>query len=305
MKSTNHNEAKVKEISKRIVVATAAIPLVLGLMYLGGWYLAVPLATFAGWAAHELYRLAQQKGVTPIEWVGMIASVLFVLFAAWRPTFQGFAPFALAVIGLTSILAALEVMRKRGPSGKPLATAAITVFGAIYTGLALSFAPLLLQLPIEYGWTLDTVDSLASLYVVALPLVATWLGDASAYFVGTEWGRCRSRLAPEISPNKSWVGFWANLAGGSAAGVVWFFVTSERLPGLADAGFVLFAFIGGLLGFAAVLGDLLESVFKREAGVKDSGVMFPGHGGALDRIDSLVFTIPSSYVLLVLLGELL
>tara|TARA_Y100001970_G_scaffold153805_1_gene188298 strand:- start:1646 stop:2533 length:888 start_codon:yes stop_codon:yes gene_type:complete len=295
----------VKEISKRIVVATAAIPLVLGLMYLGGWYLAVPLATFAGWAAHELYRLAQQKGVTPIEWVGMIASVLFVLFAAWRPTFQGFAPFALAVIGLTSILAALEVMRKRGPSGKPLATAAITVFGAIYTGLALSFAPLLLQLPIEYGWTLDTVDSLASLYVVALPLVATWLGDASAYFVGTEWGRCRSRLAPEISPNKSWVGFWANLAGGSAAGVVWFFVTSERLPGLADAGFVLFAFIGGLLGFAAVLGDLLESVFKREAGVKDSGVMFPGHGGALDRIDSLVFTIPSSYVLLVLLGELL
>tara|TARA_Y100001934_G_scaffold76046_2_gene94642 strand:+ start:1957 stop:2844 length:888 start_codon:yes stop_codon:yes gene_type:complete len=295
----------VKEISKRIVVATAAIPLVLGLMYLGGWYLAVPLAIFAGWAAHELYRLAQQKGVTPIEWVGMIASVLFVLFAAWRPTFQGFAPFALAVIGLTSILAALEVMRKRGPSGKPLATAAITVFGAIYTGLALSFAPLLLQLPIEYGWTLDTVDSLASLYVVALPLVATWLGDASAYFVGTEWGRCRSRLAPEISPNKSWVGFWANLAGGSAAGVVWFFVTSERLPGLADAGFVLFAFIGGLLGFAAVLGDLLESVFKREAGVKDSGVMFPGHGGALDRIDSLVFTIPSSYVLLVLLGELL
>jgi len=295
----------VKEISKRIVVATAAIPLVLGLMYLGGWYLAVPLATFAGWAAHELYRLAQQKGVTPIEWVGVIASVLFVLFAAWRPTFQGFAPFALAVIGLTSILAALEVMRKRGPSGKPLATAAITVFGAIYTGLALSFAPLLLQLPIEYGWTLDTVDSLASLYVVALPLVATWLGDASAYFVGTEWGRCRSRLAPEISPNKSWVGFWANLAGGSAAGVVWFFVTSERLPGLADAGFVLFAFIGGLLGFAAVLGDLLESVFKREAGVKDSGVMFPGHGGALDRIDSLVFTIPSSYVLLVLLGELL
>ncbi len=243
--------------------------------------------------------------MNPIEWVGVTASVLFVLFAAWRPTFRDFAPFALVVIGLASILAALEVMRKRGPSGKPLATAAITVFGAIYTGLALAFAPLLIQLPIEHGWTLDTVDSLASLYIVALPLVATWLGDASAYFVGTEWGRCRSRLAPEISPNKSWVGFWANLAGGSVAGVVWFFVTSERLPGLADAGFVLFAFIGGLLGFAAVLGDLLESVFKREAGVKDSGLLFPGHGGALDRIDSLVLTIPSSYVLLVLLGKLL
>ena len=295
----------MKELSKRTVVATAAIPFVLGLMYLGGWYLAVPLAVFAGWAAHELYRLAQEKGVNPIEWVGVTASVLFVLFAAWRPTFRDFAPFALVVIGLASILAALEVMRKRGPSGKPLAAAAVTVFGAIYTGLALAFAPLLIQLPIEHGWGLDTADSLASLYIVALPLVATWLGDASAYFVGTEWGRCRSRLAPEISPNKSWVGFWANLAGGSVAGVVWFFVTSERLPGLADAGFVLFAFIGGLLGFAAVLGDLLESVFKREAGVKDSGLLFPGHGGALDRIDSLVLTIPSSYVLLVLLGKLL
>ncbi len=295
----------MKELSKRTLVATAAIPVVLGLMYLGGWYLAAPLATFAGWAAHELYRLAQEKGVNPIEWVGVTASVLFVLFAAWSPTFQGFAPFALAVIGFASILAALEVMRKQGTKGNPLATASITVFGAIYTGLALAFAPLLLQLPIEYAWTLDTVDSLASLYIVALPLVATWLGDASAYFVGTEWGGCRSRLAPEISPNKSWVGFWANLAGGSVAGVVWLFVTSERLPGLADAGFVVFAFIGGLLGFAAVLGDLLESVFKREAGVKDSGLLFPGHGGALDRIDSLVFTIPASYVLLVLLGELL
>ena len=72
------------------------------------------ISAFAGWAAHELYRLAQEKGVNPIEWVGVTASVLFVLFAAWRPTFRDFAPFALVVIGLASILAALEVMRKRG-----------------------------------------------------------------------------------------------------------------------------------------------------------------------------------------------
>jgi len=295
----------MRELYKRTVVATGAIPLVLGLMYLGGWYLAVPLATFAGWSAHELYRFADRKGVQPIECVGVAASGLFVLFAAWRPTFQDFSPLALSVIAVASVLAAAEVMRGQGLGGKPLAAAAITVYGAIYTGLALAFVPLLLELPFERGWASSAVDPLAALYMVALPLVATWVGDAAAYFIGTKWGRCRSRLAPEISPNKSWVGFWANLAGGSVAGVGWLFVTSESLPGLADAGFILFAVIGGLLGFAAVIGDLLESVLKREAGVKDSGVLFPGHGGALDRIDSLVLTIPTSYLLLIVLGQFL
>ena len=151
---------------------------------------------------------------------------------------------------------------------------------------------------------MSAADPLASLFIVALPLAATWIGDASAYFAGTAWGKGRARLAPTISPNKSWVGFWANLAGGAVAAVAWLFLVQDRLPGLADAGILAFAVVGAVLGFVAVIGDLLESVFKREAGVKDSGTLFPGHGGVLDRIDSLVFTIPTSYALLILVANL-
>ncbi len=293
----------MNELAKRVAVSVVAIPAVLALVYLGGWFVAAPLAAFAAWGAHEVYRFAQEKDVRPIEWVGVTASASFVLLAAWRPVFREFAPFALGIVIVASVVAALEAMRTRGPEGSPLPAAAVTVFGSIYTGLALGFLPLLLALPVHQGWTTGSVDPLASLYIVALPLVATWVGDASAYFAGTWWGKGRARLAPTISPNKSWVGFWANVAGAAVAGVAWLSVVGGRLPELAEAGVLPLALVGAALGFVAVIGDLLESVFKREAGLKDSGGLFPGHGGVLDRIDSLIFTIPVSYGLLILLAN--
>ena len=84
------------------------------------------------------------------------------------------------------------------------------------------------------------------------PLAATWIGDAAAYFAGTAWGKGRARLAPNISPNKSWVGFWASLAGGSAAAVGWLFVAGGRLPGLTGAGVLPFALIGAVLGHSVI-----------------------------------------------------
>lgn len=294
----------MSELSKRVAVAVVAIPLVLGLAYLGGWFLAIPLSAFAGWGAHEAYRLARVREIRPIEWVGVPAAVSLVLLGAWRPGFDEYAPFGLAVVLGASLLAAVEAMRTRGAAGNPLAAVSITVFGAIYSGLALAFIPFLLALPGDRGWTASAADPVAPLLVVALPLAATWVGDAAAYFAGTTWGKGRARLAPTISPNKSWVGFWASLVGGGATGVAWLFIVQGRLPVLAEVGAVPFALIGALLGLVAVIGDLLESLFKREAGVKDSGSFFPGHGGVLDRIDSLVLTIPVSYGVLILVVNL-
>ncbi|MGB1779176.1 MAG: phosphatidate cytidylyltransferase, partial [Longimicrobiales bacterium] len=190
----------MSELSKRVAVAVVAIPIVLGLAYLGGWFLAVPLSAFAAWGAHEAYRLAHAKGTHPIEWVGVPAAALLVLLGAWRPTFAGYAPFGLAVIIGTSLLAAVEAMRTRGADGNPLPTVSVTVFGAIYSGLALTFIPFLLALPDDRAWTAADSDPVAPLLVVALPLAATWIGDASAYFAGTTWGKGRARLAPTISP---------------------------------------------------------------------------------------------------------
>ena len=135
--------------------------------------------------------------------------------------------------------------------------------------------------------------------MVALPLASTWLGDASAFFAGKAWGT--KRLAPAISPNKSWVGAWAGILGASVGAMGWFFIAETFLQGMAIGSLAEAAAVGAVLGVGAILGDLVESVLKREAGVKDSGAVFPGHGGVLDRLDALIFTLPLAYALLLML----
>jgi phosphatidate cytidylyltransferase len=290
----------VSELAKRWAVAVVAIPLVFLFGYRGGWTLAVPLAGFAGWAAHECYRLAARKEVRPLGPIGSATAAGLVLMAALRPTFATFAPFALALIGVSAMVTVVSAMVVRGPGERPLAATSITLFGAIYAGLSLSFMPLLHALPTALNWGGGSSPAWSGFLVLTLPLVATWVGDASALFAGTAWGK--AKLAPTISPNKSWVGFCAELGGGAVAGVVWVLFAGPYLPNLAQLPVAVFACLGALLGLAAVIGDLVESLLKREAGVKDSGTFFPGHGGVIDRIDSLMFTIPTAYWALVVLG---
>lgn len=289
----------MSDLAKRVAVAAVGIPAVLGLVYLGGWYLAVPLAAMAALGVHELFRFTSAAGVRPVSGAGAAAAAAFVLLAAWQPTFRAFSPWALALVGGLAALALMSVLFGRGPEGRPLGTAAVTLFGPVYVGLSLAVVPLLHALPATRGWSARAADPWTGLTVVALPLAATWIGDASAYFAGSAWGR--SKLAPSVSPKKSWVGFWAELIGGAAAAGAWLAVALPRLPGLALAPFAIVS-LGVLLGLAAVLGDLAESLLKREAGVKDSGTVFPGHGGMLDRLDALLFTMPVAYVALALFG---
>jgi phosphatidate cytidylyltransferase len=288
----------MSELHKRLAVAGVGIPTVLGLVYLGGWFIAVPLSGFAAWSTHELYRLAAQKGVAPLGIVGYPTSAALVLLAAWQPEFVGYAPYALGVLGaatLTTIVAELFV---RGPEPSPLVDVAVTLFGSVYVGLALAFMPLLNALPQTRSWAPGGNAALSGLVIVALPLAATWIGDASAFFAGTAWGK--KKLAPAISPNKSWVGFWADVVGASVAALLWMIVAGRYLPGL-ELSWLVVAVVGAVMGVGAVAGDLVESLLKREAGVKDSGTFFPGHGGVLDRIDSLILTIPIAYLALVIM----
>lgn len=289
----------MSELAKRVSVAAIGIPAVLALIVLGGWYLAVPLAVLAGVGADELYRIAEAGGVRPFRSVGVIAATAAVLLAAWRPEWVAFAPWALAVLVLVMAVACVAALRSREPqTGAPLAAVSTTAFGVVYAGLALALVPLLIALPEIRGWAAADARW-AGLAVVALPLAATWAGDSAAFFAGSAWGR--RRLAPSISPKKSWEGFWAGVAAASVAGAVWSIAVGTVLPGLVVPPW-LGAAIGALLGVGAVVGDLVESLLKREGGVKDSGNVFPGHGGVLDRVDALIFTFPLAYAVLHLFG---
>jgi len=288
----------VSDLAKRWAVAVVGIPVVLGLLYLGGWPLAAPVAVLAALGSLEHSRLAVRGGVAPLSVVGALGAAGFVVAAGLRPTFTGFAPIALAIVVGVAGLALIAALGARAPEEKPLAAISVTLFGAVYVGLPLAFVLLLHALPDEHAWATPGA-AWAGALVVALPLAATWLGDAVAFFAGTAWGH--GGLAPTISPNKSWVGVWGGLAGAGVAGAVWFFVAEARLPGLPFSGPLPAVIIGVVLGIGAIVGDLVESLMKRDVGVKDSGTFFPGHGGILDRLDALLFTLPAAYAMLVAL----
>jgi phosphatidate cytidylyltransferase len=291
----------VSELGKRWAVAGVGVPLIVFLLYLGGWPVAVFASVFAALGARECYRLAERTGVEPLDLLGAGCAAALPLAAAWRSTFVAFSPLALGLIGMLGLVGLVAAMVLRGPARKPLEVVAVTMFGTVYAGLSLSFVPLLHAMPVAHGWTSAAPSAWAGLLVVALPLAATWIGDAAAFFAGRAWGK--GGLAPTISPNKSWVGVWAGLAGAGGAGLLWWAVTRDVLPG-QPLGPVTAAAVGVFLGVAAILGDLAESLLKREAGVKDSGTIFPGHGGVLDRLDALTFTLPMAYAALALITAL-
>lgn len=300
----------MSELAKRWAVAGVGIPVVIVLLYLGGWPLAVPVAALAALGAREVYGLASKGGVAPLSGLGSALAASLVLVAAWRPTFDAFAPPSLALIGAAVPLALVIALRARGVAGRPLEVVAVTLLGAVYAGLALAFVPLIHALPAV--WSVRGPDAVSpgpwdGLLLVSLPLASTWLGDALALFAGSAWGR--GGLAPSISPKKSWVGVWAGLAGAGVAAALWYFIAEAVVAGLPLAslrapGPLVALVIGVLLGVAAILGDLVESLLKRQAGVKDSGTVFPGHGGVLDRLDALTFTLPAAYLGLVVVGAL-
>src|SRR5688572_14810053 len=273
------------ELGRRVAVAAVGIPAVLGALWFGGWALGSLIAVCAVLATMELYRLASTQGVQPFAMTGAAGSGAIVLLATAYPTPGQAASPVLAVLIAVALVALAASVFLRWPGGEPLASAAVTLLGPVYIGCTLAFAVFLRFLP--------------ALGFVLLPLVAVWVGDSAAYFAGRAWGR--RKLFPAASPGKTVVGGVAGLLGSALSGAVIAALTLGRVPGVgvsAGAG----ALLGALIGVAGQLGDVAESVLKREAGVKDSGSLLPGHGGMLDRIDSLLFAFPVAYGVLVLLG---
>lgn len=276
----------MSELARRVLFAVAAIPVALGAIWLGGAPLVALLAILAALGAWELFRIARAKGVVPLETLGIpLAGLLpIAVFAAHRGVLPDL-PTWLAVATLVVFAASIWM---RGVAGGPLAAVSVTVFGILYTGGMLSFGYALRYHPYAVGKVAGTA-------LVLFPLVLTWTSDTGAYFAGRALGR--RKLIPSVSPGKTVEGAIGGLV--LSMIVSWAYASFVLAPhahlGMRPALALLF---GAAISIAAQVGDLAESLLKREAGVKDSSRLLPGHGGILDRFDSLFFVLPVAYLLL-------
>ncbi len=256
----------------RIAIALILLPVVLGVVWLGGWWL-FGLALVGGLLAlHELYAMA--RSLRPIV-LGGYAGLIFTLIGAQL----GGTTWVLAGI-LSTVVAALLVFFVSSARQNAVGGFALTLLGVVWVGGGLSYLMLVRDVPENGRLLIFTV------------LLTVFADDTAAFFVGRTIGR--HRLAPAISPGKSVEGF----IGGTIAGVaVTFFALYEQDVVSTGESLIL----GLVIAVAATLGDLFESAVKRDLGVKDSGTLLGGHGGVLDRVDSLLWAGPAAYVALLAL----
>jgi len=255
-------------LGSRIIVSGWGIPVLLGMTYLGGWWTAVMIAVLGIGLLVEYYRIQELGGHKPFVWYGIAASLLLTV------ALQGAEMSAVwLVIGTTLVAMTTGLLLRRSHIDVML-----TITGVIY--------PVLLCVTFLYirGWEHpDRPLTDEGMWLAFCVWGAIWSEDTLAYFGGRLFGR--RLLAPEISPKKTVEGFIFGLVGAVLCGVIFTLAGVVRIHnGIA---------IGLIAGLLGPVGDLVESSLKRETGVKDSGGLLPGHGGFLDRFDSLLFTSPA------------
>ena len=239
----------------------------------------------------EFYKLARETGLSPQRWMGLAVGVLlfalnFIVFRQFSRSVTdeagGAVLYLLLYIGL--LLPTHFVWELFRRSATPLANLGATLLGVLYVAVPLS---LLLYVPVLAGdgvWRPETV--LCYIFII-------WANDVFAYLVGMTFGR--HRLCERLSPKKSWEGFFGGLAGAVATGLAAAYAL--------DANYWVWGGLALVASLSGVAGDLVESMFKREAGVKDSGQVIPGHGGVLDRFDALLLSAPYVFLYLLLVGR--
>lgn len=286
------DDKKKSSVALRWATALVAIPIVLTCVWFGGWlaFAAVLLVVMLG--TFELYNMMLNAGYHPLIWVSFGLSVLF-LIAAMLPRQR---PFILEMSLAGSLLVSFPWLFTRKKLDGAMVDWALTLAISIYLGWTMSFFLLI------RGYRVSLLHAADGSWF-ALPHGAWWLlfvflgvwgFDAAAFFSGRYFGR--HRLAPNISPAKSWEG----VIGGMLFSIVAALLLTVRPLGVP---WYIAILMGLLLGTAAVFGDLAESMMKRQTRVKDSGQIMPGHGGMLDRIDSLLFAVVVVYVFSQFLGK--
>jgi phosphatidate cytidylyltransferase len=263
---------------KRVLTAAVLVPIVLVLVFLGArwqWLFLLAVAAVAALAGWEYLGMAQKTGAQPPR-VAVLVSLLALFLGSfewpdWTP----------AIFGVLC-LALLVYCTFGAPVERVMANASASIFCMFYVGFTL------LALPSLHEQTNGPS-------LLAFLLCVVWAGDITALYVGRAWGR--HKLAPAISPGKSWEGATGSVAGSLiAAGALLGLATLFQAHDLVVLSYPdetwYWLLLAVVVNVAAQVGDLAESALKRSAGVKDSGSLLPGHGGVLDRIDALLVAAP-------------
>jgi len=293
----------MSELTLRTLFAVVAAPLALWIVLAGGAPLAALLAVVCAIGAWEFYRIARSAGANPLSDVGIALAGLTPL--AIHASYLGLFTVPMSAVALVVLLLLAASIWLRGVGGRPIAAVATTILGVVYTAGLLGFG-----YAIRYHDTVRGYDDVAARQLglgglalrippggalLVFPMVITWASDIGAYFTGRAIGG--RKLIPSVSPGKTVSG----AVGGLVASMLvsWLYARYVLVP-IASLGFTPWGALlfGAIISVAAQVGDLFESLIKREAGVKDSSRILPGHGGILDRFDSLIFVLPVAYLLL-------
>jgi len=266
----------MSSLASRILVALALLPLVIGLVYLGGWWL-FGLTLVGGLIAlHELYVMARElRPLVLGGYLGFALTLLGLQLGGLQWMFGGIlATFVLAfvVYGLSDIRASATT------------SFGVTVLGVVWVGAGLGFLLLIRDIP-EFG-----------LWAVMAVLFTVFAADTGAFFAGRAFGR--HKMAPAISPAKSWEGLMGGFAAAVAMAFLILYKDREEFLSISET-----LALGAAIACACVLGDLFESAVKRDLTVKDSGRLLGGHGGMLDRLDSLLWAGPAAYYVILAFGQ--
>ncbi len=257
------------QLRQRLLSAAVFIPILLVIILFGPlWLFSTLIAAVALLGAIEFYRLATHGGWQPSVVLGVAFTLFFIADAYFAE------PRATEILIPTAVALPLLWLLLRSRGEKTLANWLWTVGGIFYIGWMLGHFIPLRELEQGRDW-------------VILALFTTFAADSGAYLIGRAWGR--HSVVPKISPGKTWEGTFAGLIAGIAAAVA-----LSAILGLPISYWQV-SLLGFLIAAVAFVGDLVESMLKRKAGVKDAGRLIPGHGGILDRLDSVVFTVVLVY----------
>jgi phosphatidate cytidylyltransferase len=258
-------------LRQRVLSAVVFVPILFASIWLGNPWFSIVVAVAALLGVIEFYAMVAHKGWQPLTFFGTLWTLFFIFNAYYAHSYSSESTWLLVTLALVTSAVALSllwVLLLRPPGERVLITWTSSLTGIFYLGWLLSYWVLIMGF---YGrdWVL-------------LALFATFAVDTTAYFIGRAWGR--HKMAPTISPGKTWEGAVGGLAGAIVA------VIALALLLDIDISYSEMVILGFLIAVFAQLGDLAESKLKRSMGVKEAGNLIPGHGGILDRLDSIVFT---------------